>query len=511
MELIKLTEENLHRVKDRQIWFVRYYADYLEEIYSKYPELPFPVGVIEPEKDKQGVHIFRGHEIEVKGTDALKTLSNDAVLIITTGYFQEEFDNLLKEDMTCAVKETIYYYANRDTEYYEGYLNKYADEPLKNIIVFRSGMGTQEHIAGMDFTENSRALFEYLVAKGFNDRYEMVWLVKFPENYREVAERFRNVRFVSYDWAVSDIPEERDCYYRVICQARFFFFTHGCGFCRLARPGQMRVQLWHGCGFKTVNNHTPFRKRYEYTTVISDLYADIHMAEFGLDSEQMLVTGYAKEDWLFHPASDWKARLNVAIASKYIFWLPTFRVAKDVVSYMNASNSKCGINLPLIESVTQLNKLNEILAERDTIVIVKMHPLQKEYDLAEFTFSNILFISNERLSLAGLHINEILGDADALLSDYSSAAVDYLLLDRPLGFVLDDLEEYRNKRGFVLNPIEDWLPGAKIKTFNDLLDFVEMVCDGQDEDLLLRRKITSKLHKYHDDSSCKRITEALNI
>ncbi len=38
-----------------------------------------------------------------------------------------------------------------------------------------------------------------------------------------------------------------------------------------------------------------------------------------------------------------------------------------------------------------------------------------------------------------------------LVSDYSSVAIDYLLLDRPLGFTLDDYEAYTESRGWVFD------------------------------------------------------------
>ena len=40
---------------------------------------------------------------------------------------------------------------------------------------------------------------------------------------------------------------------------------------------------------------------------------------------------------------------------------------------------------------------------------------------------------------------ELIGISDGLLSDYSSVAVDYLLLDRPLGYVLADYNIYKEK------------------------------------------------------------------
>ena len=54
-----------------------------------------------------------------------------------------------------------------------------------------------------------------------------------------------------------------------------------------------------------------------------------------------------------------------------------------------------------------------------------------------------------------IKLYELIGISDGLLSDYSSVAVDYLLLDRPLGYVLADYNIYKEKRGFVFeDPLE---------------------------------------------------------
>ena len=50
--------------------------------------------------------------------------------------------------------------------------------------------------------------------------------------------------------------------------------------------------------------------------------------------------------------------------------------------------------------------------------------------------------------------------SDALISDYSSAAYSFLLLDRPLAFVLDDIDTY--SVGFLVDNFEDFLPGEKL-------------------------------------------------
>ena len=110
-----------------------------------------------------------------------------------------------------------------------------------------------------------------------------------------------------------------------------------------------------------------------------------------------------------------------------------------------------------------------------------------------------------------IQINQLLGLADGLISDYSSAAVDYLLLDRPMGFTLEDVEEYGESRGFVFDNIRDWLPGAELVSFSDFCQFVREIGQGVDFTREKRQKLKKVMHDYSDDQSCRRITEALRI
>ena len=47
------------------------------------------------------------------------------------------------------------------------------------------------------------------------------------------------------------------------------------------------------------------------------------------------------------------------------------------------------------------------------------------------------------LEQADVQLYETLSFVDALITDYSSVAIDYLLMDRPIAFTLDDYEKYR--------------------------------------------------------------------
>ena len=159
----------------------------------------------------------------------------------------------------------------------------------------------------------------------------------------------------------------------------------------------------------------------------------------------------------------------------------------------------------------KLERLNELLQIKDVFLIVKLHPFQNRKTVNCGEYSNIRLVENEELVAHDIPVNRLLGMADALISDYSSAAVDYMLMDRPIAFMLEDVEEYEQSRGFVFDNIREWLPGKEIFCFEEICAFVEEVAAGQDKAAEKRRMLRQKMHRFCDDHSCRRILEALEI
>ncbi len=83
-------------------------------------------------------------------------------------------------------------------------------------------------------------------------------------------------------------------------------------------------------------------------------------------------------------------------------------------------------------------------------------------------------------------------------------------MDRPLAFTLDDLEEYERGRGFILNPIEEWIPGEKIVSFEDYVEFVRRVVAGEDVGKVRRQKLTSRLHEGYTIFAMIRVVAGLS-
>lgn len=439
-------------------------------------------------------------------------LSEDAVVLILNDYFEETYEKLQRWKRGEGKSEPeVYYFANQETEIELSYRKQYEAVPLENLIVFRSGPHASSYVKGMDYADNARALFEYMLKAGYNRKYRLVWIVKEPAEYAHIAQNRENVSFVSFDWAISEEKEKRDHYYHALCLAKYIFMTDAYGFARNARKDQIRVQLWHGCGFKTRVNFVRCEKRYEYTTVISELYSKIHQGIYGLREDQVLVTGYAKEDWLFHPLQEAWETLPIPKADTYIFWLPTFRMAKNGLTELNEYDLEGQTGLPVVDTFEKLENLDRLLGTLNAVLVVKLHPFQNLSRMGTIKGKQIVLLDNDLLVEKEIQINQILGYADGLISDYSSAAIDYMLLDRPIGFTLEDVEEYAGSRGFVFENIRDWLPGAELFSFVDFYSFVKEIGTGIDSTGEKRRQLKKVMHRYDDDQSCRRIVEALRI
>ncbi len=555
MRLEKITEKNIEYVLRREdgslrrIFCYEYSPSYLREMWEVCGISCAVERVIDPNPRNHGLHNLMGRQVEVCSTDMLEGTqgrrrqddlapcgesssltacgcpglpesgllpcrdgkdSTEAALVITSDYYGEAFEKLSMVPGLGERVDTVYYFSNQETEYDQEYRRLYRERELENLILFRSGPHASSYVKGMDFADNARALYEYMLANHYNEKYRLVWLGKHPEDFGRY-EGVKNVEFLSFDWSVSRDKEERDRYYQALCLARYIFFTDAYGFARNSRPDQVRVQLWHGCGFKTRVNFVRCENRYEYTTVISELYAGIHRDIYGLREDQVLVTGYAKEDWLFHPLEEEWKELGLPEGKTCVFWLPTFRMARENLELLNEYDTDSQTGLPVVDTWEKLGRLDRLLEDLDTVLVLKLHPFQDRGRLASVSARQIAVLDNDMLADRDIQINQLLGHSDGLISDYSSAAVDYMLLDRPIGFTVDDVEEYRESRGFVFDPVEEWLPGTEIKTFDDFCRFVREVAMGVDSAWEKRRELMRRMHRYGDDNSCRRIVHALDI
>ena len=121
---------------------------------------------------------------------------------------------------------------------------------------------------------------------------------------------------------------------------------------------------------------------------------------------------------------------------------------------------------------------------------------------------NIMPLSNRDLDKKQVMLYSLIKETDALITDISSVYVDYLLLNKPLGFTVNDVIGRTN---FLFDDPLSYMPGMHINSFTDFVSFIHSVIRENDEYADQRKRVNNILNKYQDGMFSKRITEYFKI
>lgn len=362
----------------------------------------------------------------------------------------------------------------------------------KKLIVFESDP---------DFSDNSRGLWEYVVK---NTDYKTFWVIK-----DEVMKKRLEEKGVCCDLAGSERSN------RMIAQARFlvsssFYFAYE------KRTDQIHISAWHGFPLKLIGffdnaavNKNSFESLKIITTQSDIITATSRLAQlvisglFAVDPRKVKETGYPRNDIMFqtNAVEALKKITDVAVSdSKMVFYLPTMRkgLKKEGEQFENNIFNYKDYSAEL---------LDEFLEKNNAYIFTKVHFADnKFFPKNDFKLpKRLIFLDTELLNEQFLTIYHIMNAFDALITDYSSVYVDYLLLDKPIIFSCPDLEKYQSDRGFIIDDPKLLMPGPIIKTQKELTEQLEKVFSGNDVYKEERKKKIDFFHFYKDSNSAERL------
>lgn len=358
----------------------------------------------------------------------------------------------------------------------------------KNNIVFESIP---------DYSDNAYALFQYMLSN--YPKAHFYWLVENPDAYAAINKK--NITFLS----------SKSQYYKglplksviSVQLSKFIFFTHGSPVAGMKkRKDQVIINLWHGCGYKAVEKHSKKQKiNFDFALVPGSLFIQPKMKFWECKKEQILAIGYPRYDFLLTPNDRAAEFINTLRKSnkKLIFWMPTFRKTIFSTYTYPEENIKRPFELPLLNSTNDMKELNNKCRQTDTILVIKRHPFQIKYESEKLDLSNIKFIDDNDLKKNSIQLYQVLQYTDALISDYSSIAVDYLLLNKPIAFALDDFQEYKNSRGFVFSDPLKYMPGDHLYSSIMLFKFIQDIANGLDKNKSKRDGVMKEMHNVTTD------------
>ena len=151
------------------------------------------------------------------------------------------------------------------------------------------------------------------------------------------------------------------------------------------------------------------------------------------------------------------------------------------------------------------------MKKNNSVILFKLHPHQDTTLFKATSLSNIKILTDSYLIEKNIELTELFKITNALITDYSGVYYDYLLLDNIIGFTTDDFEEYKKKKGFVFDNIEDYMAGEKIKNIEDLYTFIANVAKNNDIYKKQRNQMKKKFNKYLDDKSSERLAKYLKL
>lgn len=351
--------------------------------------------------------------------------------------------------------------------------------PVNNSIIFESCP---------DLSDNTKAVFDEFIARGLNNKYKLYWICF--DNYEIDHPRYHNVEYINANdkWKLRFL---RYTAKTVICCNRFIGAD---------KKSQTVYYLMHGSPIKNTSGYYTCPEYVDYMITAGD-YMNVKSANaMVVDESKCFPLGYPRNDILLKPNVDVSKYLGRF--KKYIIWYPTVKQFSNGRDY--------GIKpITFLDNDESAKQLNEYAKEHGVLLIVKPHFAQIA-NIKITNLSNIRFIDDKFYKINNLIPYEFMGSCDALLSDYSSVFYDFMVCNKPIGLIWNDIEEFKKNVGLYDFYEETTAGCSKIYTFENLCDFIKNVTDGNDELSEIREQLCKRINAPRDGKNASRVVDFIS-
>lgn len=316
-----------------------------------------------------------------------------------------------------------------------------------------------ESFSGRQYSDNPRAISERL--HELFPYYDIVWAFhKNTDDYGLIPDYVRAVNRTSLS------------YYKELSTSFCYVTNEGNGINIHKRSDQFFIQTWHGDRVPKKVLYDAWEDGKRPTPITDSEITDLCIAASDIGERvyrtafrykgNILKVGMPRNDKLVRNSSEEiyeiKQRLELDKNAKLLLYAPTFRNIHD------KEKERQKINVDLGQAINILKDNNE-----NWICMVRAHPSSIGLDVN--CDSNCFIDVSSYPDMA-----DLLLISDMLITDYSSSAGDFVLLNRPVILTMYDREEYNLKyRKFNFDPDEAGFIIARnqneleniIKTYSD--------------------------------------------
>ena len=415
--------------------------------------------------------------------------------------------------------------------------------------------------AGQAYSDNPKALFEYMIRDERFADYTFVWGFKkgvaahrrflknlvsglYPDAQvmddggMDIAEDEKE-RPYSPEGADEKAPDERTVsgpdvvvvkyggkmWRRYLARSKYWFFNFKVEDFLKPKKSQVFLQTWHGTPLKrlgydlehfdnVLNTEAGMKKRYgievkkfDYFISPSPFATEKFRSAWRMDDfgkhDIILEEGYPRNDILSNYTPEYLDDIKMKRFGYYYLQYEKLVKKKTIVLYAptyRSNQHETGVGYVYKEEI-DFDRMQKEMGD-DFIILFRAH-----YFVANrFNFSKYPgFVYN--VSKVE-DINELYLISDILITDYSSTMFDYAILKRPMIFYMYDLEHYRDEsNGFYFNP-EEVLPGPIVKTEDELFAELKKAADGFAYDEKYR-KFNETFNPLDDGRVCERVVDKI--
>ena len=378
------------------------------------------------------------------------------------------------------------------------------------------------------------------LANHLSARNDSIWVFGnrkgFTDNPRYLAEHLLHASTTVSPWWIARTDREADAARaaglkasvwntrearQVQRKAGVAFLTNG--FQDLQTPlvgGARLVNLYHGTPIKRINLDADFSRFsssrlvrafprvYRWSLAAGAGQLDLLVAPgalaqrrfvsaFGRDADHVAVLGTPRFDVIQGGEAyrrvahgDVREQIGVDRNVQLLLWLPTWREHGEASWLPSLSDAD----------------FVEHLAGTNSVIVLKAHP---RTDIATL-YDRLPRGGRFRvLTETTVDVHCLMREADALITDYSSAAYDYAILGRPVYFFVPDLAEYARAAGFY-QPLEEVSGGGHHLTWAGLLAAIRADAEGKMTLGLSTAAHLAQLSGNRSElGSCERIVDAV--